>query len=162
MGVPNQRHPNDPQPESSPSGLSPELVLAYLATLSQPASIREIAHGMELKHHGRRFLPRVLHRLKKSGDIEEKRGRYKLPGAKETQKAATKRKDRESAAEKIPAQARSENKQPAPRRLRHRTAATTPILFPAELLPIATATPSSSPILRSLAWKAISSSDATT
>src|ERR1700722_11412454 len=114
MGVPNQRHPNDPQPESSPSGLSPELVLAYLATLSQPASIREIAHGMELKHHGRRFLPRVLHRLKKSGDIEEKRGRYKLPGAKETQKAATKRKDRESAAEKIPAQARSENKQPAP------------------------------------------------
>ncbi len=114
MGVPNQRHPNDPQPESSPSGLSPELVLAYLATLSQPASIREIAHGMELKHHGRRFLPRVLHRLKKSGEIEEKRGRYKLPGAKETQKAATKRKDRESAAEKTPAHSRSENKQPPP------------------------------------------------
>src|SRR5580658_11363799 len=94
MGVPNQRHPNDPQIESSPSGLSPELVLAYLATLSQPASIREIAHGMELKHHGRRFLPRVLHRLKKSGDIEETRGRYKLPGAKETQKAENKRKNR--------------------------------------------------------------------
>ena len=114
MGVPNQRHPNDPQPESSPSGLSPELVLGYLATLSQPASIREIAHGMELKHHGRRFLPRVLHRLKKSGDIEETRGRYKLSGAKETQKAATKRKDRESAAGKIPAQSRPENKQPSP------------------------------------------------
>jgi|HubBroStandDraft_6_1064221.scaffolds.fasta_scaffold00324_25 ribonuclease R len=114
MGVPNQRHPNDPQIESSPSGLSPELVLAFLATLSQPASIREIAHGMELKHHGRRFLPRVLHRLKKSGDIEETRsGRYKLPGAKETQKAATKRRDREPASEKIPAQSRPENKQPA-------------------------------------------------
>src|SRR3984957_14532546 len=114
MGVPNHRHPNDPQPEASPSGLSPELVLEYLATLSQPASIREIAHGMELKHHGRRFLPRVLHRLKKSGDIEEKRGRYKLPDAKETQKAATKRKDREAAAEKIPAQSRPENRQPPP------------------------------------------------
>src|SRR3984885_8628362 len=114
MGVPNQRHPNDPQPESSPSGLSPELVLAYLATLSQPASIREIAHGMELKHHGRRFLPRVLHRLKKSGDVEETRGnRYKLPSAKETQKAATKRKDRESASTKTAAQpqGRSEKQQ---------------------------------------------------
>ena len=114
MGAPKQRHPQDPQIESAPSGLSPELVLAHLATLSQPASIREIAHGMELKHHGRRFLPRVLHRLKKSGDIEETRGgRYKLPGAKEAQKAATKRKDRESASEKIPTHSRSENKQPA-------------------------------------------------
>src|ERR1700678_3432072 len=113
MGVPNQRHPNDPQEESRPPEVSPELVLAHLATLSEPASIRQIAHGMELKHHGRRFLPRVLHRLKKSGDVEETRGgRYKLPGAKETQKAATKRKDRESAAAKTAAQGRSENQQP--------------------------------------------------
>ena len=105
MGVPNQRHPNDPQEESRPPEVSPELVLAHLATLSEPASIRQIAHGMELKHHGRRFLPRVLHRLKKSGDVEETRGnRYKLPGAKETQKAATKRKDRESASAKTAAQ----------------------------------------------------------
>ena len=113
MGVPNQRHPNDPQEESRPPEVSPELVLAHLATLSEPASIRQIAHGMELKHHGRRFLPRVLHRLKKSGDIEETRGnRYKLPGAKETQKAATKRKDRESASAKTAAQGRSQNQQP--------------------------------------------------
>jgi ribonuclease R len=123
MGVPNQRHPNDPQEESRPPEVSPELVLAHLATLSEPASIRQIAHGMELKHHGRRFLPRVLHRLKKSGDIEETRGnRYKLPGAKETQKAATKRKDRESASAKTAAQpqSRSEKQQltsaPAPKR----------------------------------------------
>jgi ribonuclease R len=110
MGVPNQRHPNDPQEESRPPEVSPELVLAHLATLSEPASIRQIAHGMELKHHGRRFLPRVLHRLKKSGDVEETRGnRYKLPGAKETQKAATKRKDRESASAKTAAQGRSQN-----------------------------------------------------
>ncbi|HXO05105.1 MAG TPA: VacB/RNase II family 3'-5' exoribonuclease [Candidatus Sulfotelmatobacter sp.] len=116
MGVPNQRHPNDPQEESRPPEVSPELVLAHLATLSEPASIRQIAHGMELKHHGRRFLPRVLHRLTKSGDVEETRGnRYKLPGAKETRKAATKRKDRESASAKTAAQpqGRSEKQQPA-------------------------------------------------
>jgi ribonuclease R len=115
MGVPNQRHPNDPQEESRPPEVSPELVLAHMATLSEPASIRQIAHGMELKHHGRRFLPRVLHRLKKSGDVEETRGnRYKLPGAKETQKAATKRKDRESASAKTAAQpqGRLEKQQP--------------------------------------------------
>src|SRR5450755_338465 len=114
MGVPNQRHPNDPQEESRPPEVSPELVLAHLATLSEPASIRQIAHGMELKHHGRRFLPRVLHRLTKSGDVEETRGnRYKLPGAKETQKAATKRKDRESATAKPAAQRHSEKTQPS-------------------------------------------------
>src|SRR6202046_5288723 len=116
MGVPNQRHPNDPQEESRPPEVSPELVLAHLATLSEPASIRQIAHGMELKPHGRRFLPRVLHRLTKSGDVEETRGnRYKLPGAKETRKAATKRKDRESASAKTAAQpqGRSEKQQPA-------------------------------------------------
>src|ERR1700689_5663180 len=113
MGVPNQPHPNDPQEESRPPQVTPELVLAPLATLPEPASIRQIAHGMELKHHGRRFLPRVLHRLTKSGDIEETRGnRYKLPAAKETQKAATKRKDRESASAKTAAQGRSENQQP--------------------------------------------------
>jgi ribonuclease R len=113
MGVPNQRHPNDPQEESRPPEVSPELVLAHLATLSEPASVRQIAHGMELKHHGRRFLPRVLHRLTKSGDVEETRGnRYKLPGAKETQKAATKRKDRELASAKTAAQGRPENQQP--------------------------------------------------
>jgi ribonuclease R len=116
MGVPNQRHPNDPQEESSPSGVTPELVLTHLATLSEPASIRQIAHGMELKHHGRRFLPRVLHRLKKSGDVEETRGgRYKLPGAKETQKAATKRKVRESDSAKTGVQphGRPEKQHPA-------------------------------------------------
>src|SRR5271156_3158044 len=55
-------------------------VIAYLATLSQPASIRRIAHGMELKHRGRRFLPRVLQQLKRRGDIEEiYGGRFRLP-----------------------------------------------------------------------------------
>src|ERR1700691_2594839 len=54
-------------------------VIAYLSTLAQPASVRRIAHGMELKHRGRRFLPRVLQQLKRSGDIEEiYGGRYRL------------------------------------------------------------------------------------
>jgi ribonuclease R len=58
-------------------------VLAYLATLSQPNSLREIAHGMGLKHHGRRFLPRVIRQLAKRGEIEEMYGgRYRLAGSK--------------------------------------------------------------------------------
>jgi len=89
MGIPNKRHPQEPHEEARPAEVSAELVLAYLATLSQPASIRQIAHGMELKHHGRRFLPRVIHRLKKAGDIEEVHGgRFQLTGAKHTRKAA--------------------------------------------------------------------------
>jgi ribonuclease R len=76
--------------------LEPEVsggeVLAYLATLSQPASIRRIAHGMELKHRGRRFLPRVLKRLKKRGDVEEiYDGRFRLPGKKDTSNTASRR-----------------------------------------------------------------------
>ena len=58
-------------------------VLAHLASLSKAASIREIAHGMGLKHLGRRFLPRVIRKLTKSGEIEESYGgRYKLPNKK--------------------------------------------------------------------------------
>jgi len=54
-------------------------VLAHLAELSKPASIREIAHGMGLKHRGRRYLPRVIEKLKKRGEVEEiYGGRYKL------------------------------------------------------------------------------------
>src|SRR5271154_6211720 len=54
-------------------------VLAYLATLPQAASIRQIAHGMELRHRGRRFLPRVLQQLKRRGDVEEiYGGRFRL------------------------------------------------------------------------------------
>ena len=62
-------------------------VLAHLASLSKAASIREIAHGMGLKHHGRRFLPRVIQKLKKRGEIEETYGgRYKLADQKTNQK----------------------------------------------------------------------------
>ena len=52
------------------------MVLAHLATLSQPASIRQIAHALELRHRGRRYLPRM------HPEIEEARARWKrLKGA---------------------------------------------------------------------------------
>ena len=63
-----------------------EEVIAHIGSLSKAASIREIAHGMALKHTGRRFLPRVLQQLKKAGQIEELHGgRYRIAGAKHVQ-----------------------------------------------------------------------------
>jgi ribonuclease R len=63
--------------------IEPGEVLAYLATLSEPNSLREIAHGMGMKHHGRRFLPRIIRQLAKRGEIEEMYGgRYRLAGSK--------------------------------------------------------------------------------
>ena len=45
---------------------------------------------MELKHAGRRFLPRIIQQLKHEGAIEETHGgRYSLAGAKHKQRAAT-------------------------------------------------------------------------
>src|SRR5271168_2505251 len=89
MGRPNQRHPTEPEQEAFSSEVSHEQVIAYLAELPQPESIREIAHGLGLKHHGRRFLPRIIRKFKKNGDIEEVYGgRYRLAGAKQTQREA--------------------------------------------------------------------------
>ena len=80
-----RKDPNRQEPP--PEQISPGEVLAHLAELSQAASIREIAHGMGLKHRGRRFLPRVIQKLKKRGEIEETYGgRYKLPDQKPGQK----------------------------------------------------------------------------
>jgi ribonuclease R len=75
-----RQHTMEPR-KPRPQEIEGEQVLAHLATLSQPASIREIAHGMDLKHRGRRFLPRVIQQLKKKGAIEELHGgRYRLAG----------------------------------------------------------------------------------
>ena len=77
------------QKEPRPDQVTREQVVAHLATLSQPASIRQIAHGMDLKHHGRRFLPRVIQQLKRQGEIEEIHGgRYRLAGQKKAPSAA--------------------------------------------------------------------------
>src|ERR1700721_974437 len=81
--TPSQRHSDEPREPTISDDVTPELVLAYLATLSQPSSVRHIAHGMGLKHHGRRLLPRVLQKLKKRGDVEEiQGGRFQLAGPK--------------------------------------------------------------------------------
>lgn len=77
-----RRHTIEPR-EPRPPEVDGGQVLAHLATLSQSATIREIAHGMELKHRARRFLPRVIQQLKKTGEIEETgSGRYRIAGQK--------------------------------------------------------------------------------
>ena len=69
--------------------MEPGEVLAYLSKISEPNSLREIAHGMGLKHHGRRFLPRLIRQLAKRGEIEEVYGgRYRLAGAKHQNSSA--------------------------------------------------------------------------
>src|SRR5579864_7370242 len=63
---------------------APELteseVLAHLSRLSHPASIREIASGLSLRHHGRRALPKLLSQLLRRGEIDKTRDRYRLIG----------------------------------------------------------------------------------
>ena len=67
--------------------LTREEVIAHLAAQSHPASIREIAHAMDLKHRGRRYLPRIIEQLEKSGEVEEIHGgRYRLTGSKSSQR----------------------------------------------------------------------------
>ncbi|MGA8365953.1 MAG: ribonuclease R family protein [Candidatus Acidiferrales bacterium] len=95
-----KRTPKKPPKDPHPGEVAPGEITAYLATLAQPASIREIAHGMGLKHHGRRFLPRIIQQLKKRGEIEEIHGgRYRLPG----QKPAPQSKQRPASARTAPA-----------------------------------------------------------
>ena len=87
--TPSQRHSDEPREATIADDVTPELVLAHLAALSEPASIRHIAHGMGLKHRGRRHLPRVLQKLKKHGEVEETRGgRFRLAGTKHAKKEA--------------------------------------------------------------------------
>ena len=88
--TPSPRHSEEPREPTISEEVTPELVLAYLATLSQPSSVRRIAHGLGLRHHGRRFLPRVLQKLKKRGDVEEIHGgRFQLAGAKQARHEAS-------------------------------------------------------------------------
>jgi len=87
--TPSQRHSDEPREATIADDVPPELVLAHLGTLSQPASIRHIAHGMGLKHRGRRYLPRVLQKLKKHGEVEQTQGgRFRLAGTKHAKKEA--------------------------------------------------------------------------
>jgi ribonuclease R len=86
-----KRHSIERRKETPHPEVSSEQVVAHLATLSRPASIREIAHGMGLKHKGRRFLPRVIQQLKRRGDVEEvPGGRYRLANTKHSHRAVEK------------------------------------------------------------------------
>jgi ribonuclease R len=83
-----KRHSIERRKETPHPEVSSEQVVAHLATLSRPASIREIAHGLGLKHKGRRFLPRVIQQLERRGDVVEVQGgRYRLADTKHSHRA---------------------------------------------------------------------------
>ena len=87
-----KRKPKSRQNDARVDELTREQVVAHLATLSQPASIREIAHAMGLKHRGRRFLPRVIEELKGRDEIEEVHGgHYRLAGQRNAKTVSSKR-----------------------------------------------------------------------
>src|SRR5713226_7924272 len=66
-------------------------VLTFLARARGPASVREIATGLNLRHSGRRALGVLLSRLKRQRLVEELRGgQYRLAGARPQPRAAAK------------------------------------------------------------------------
>ncbi|HVB88531.1 MAG TPA: VacB/RNase II family 3'-5' exoribonuclease [Candidatus Dormibacteraeota bacterium] len=84
-----RKHASRQQQPPHPEEVTREQVVAHLETLTQPASIRQIAHGMGLRHYGRRFLPRVIDKLLRAGEIEETHGgQYRLTGRKQPTRAA--------------------------------------------------------------------------
>src|SRR5580704_7742625 len=89
---PKYKESNRPDKEPNPNHVTEEQVTAYLSSIARPESVRQIAHGMELRHHGRRFLPRIIQHLKSRGDIEEIRGgQYQLAETKHSVRAAAKK-----------------------------------------------------------------------
>jgi len=101
------RHSDQNRPPSRPDEIDEAGLLAYLSTASHPQSIREIAAGLKLRHWGRRALPKLLSRLKRSGDVDESHGRFRLTGQRPDRKSP-------SAYPKASAPA------PPPREARHR------------------------------------------
>jgi ribonuclease R len=84
-----KRKSTQPQSHRRPPEVTAEQVTAFLGTLSEPASIREIAHGLQLKHGGRRFLPRIVRQLERKGEIEEAHDRYRLAGSRRPKQTAS-------------------------------------------------------------------------
>ena len=59
--------------------LTEQDILAHLANVRAPVSLREVAQALELRHAARRELRKVVAHLKRKGKIEETRsGRYQL------------------------------------------------------------------------------------
>lgn len=68
--------------------LDEEEVLSFLGATRAPATVREIAAALGLKHAGRRALGGLLDRLKRRRVVEEVRsGQYRLAGAKSPARA---------------------------------------------------------------------------
>jgi ribonuclease R len=60
-------------------------LLAHLSRAREPASLREIARALDLRHNARRDLHKIIGRLKRRGEVEEVRGgRFRLAGKKVT------------------------------------------------------------------------------
>src|ERR1700721_2149776 len=112
----------DSEKEPHPSHVTEEQVITYLSSIPQPESIRQIAHGMELQHHGRRFLPRIIQYLKSRGDVEEIRaGQYRLAESNQSPRGAAKGKTSQAEEAKEPLDEDSRDK--ASRRRVRRTSA---------------------------------------
>ena len=81
--------------------LSEDEVLNFLGSARGPASVREIAAGLSLRHAGRRALGSLLSRLKRRRLVEEvKGGRYRLAGERSQPRAAAKSNTKFGASEK--------------------------------------------------------------
>jgi ribonuclease R len=100
--MPPTRHSIEPREPNQPD-VPPEEVLEFLREQSQPMSIREIAHGMDLRHRGRRYLPRVLNKLIKRHEVEKVKGdRYRIFGAKQSQQEKSARAAAAKAKPRVP------------------------------------------------------------
>src|SRR5215469_12692265 len=82
------RHSDQNRPPSRPEEIDEAGLLAHLSAASHPQSIREIAAALKLRHWGRRALPKLLSRLKRSGDVDESHGRFRLTGQRPDRKSA--------------------------------------------------------------------------
>ena len=80
------RHSDQNRPPSPPEEIDEAGLLAHLSTVGRPQSIREIASALHLRHWGRRSLPKLLSRLKRSGDVDESHGRFRLTGQRPDRK----------------------------------------------------------------------------
>jgi ribonuclease R len=91
-------------------------VLSQLAKAAGPASVREIARAMELRHQERRELQKIVERLKRKGEIEEAQsGRYVLAGKRAGLKPHGKEKRGRNVGAEAPAPYASRTKQTPPR-----------------------------------------------
>jgi ribonuclease R len=94
-------------PKDSPAPeVTDSAILEHLSQARHPASIREIAHALGLRHNGRRVLPKMLTRLKRKGEVEEVHGgRYRLAGRPaETKKKGSAPRGGEHSPARVPGQ----------------------------------------------------------